>query len=39
MAIILGVLTGDIPLKDIIALIDEMYSMGLRFIHISGARH
>lgn len=26
----------DIPLKDILSLIDEMYSMGLRFIHISG---
>ena len=26
----------DIPLKNILALIDEMYSMGLRFIHISG---
>lgn len=26
----------DVPLKDILALIDEMYSMGLRFIHISG---
>lgn len=26
----------DIPLKNILSLIDEMYSMGLRFIHISG---
>lgn len=26
----------DIPLENILSVIDEMYSMGLRFIHVSG---